>query len=126
MKRKIIFCLVFVLLFLSFKEKTYAVINMADINPDCTLISSELIQLINKYLLWIRTLVPIAIIVLGTFDLLSAVVSGSEDNIKKSQSRFIKRIIMGLLIFLVPVIVNFILSTINNVWGSNYGTCGVK
>ena len=126
MKRKIIFCLVFVLLFLSFKEKTYAVINMADINPDCTLISSELIQLINKYLLWIRTLVPIAIIVLGTFDLLSAVVSGSEDNIKKSQSRFIKRIIMGLLIFLVPVIVNFILSTVNNVWGSNYGTCGVK
>lgn len=126
MKRKIIFCLVFVLLFLSFKEKTYAVINMADINPDCTLISSELIQLINKYLLWIRTLVPIAIIALGTFDLLSAVVSGSEDNIKKSQSRFIKRIIMGLLIFLVPVIVNFILSTVNNVWGSNYGTCGVK
>ena len=45
---------------------------------------------------------------------------------KKAQSKFIKRIIIAAMIFLIPVLLGFILKVANSVWG-NIGTdiCGI-
>ena len=90
-----------------------------------TIIHKDIINLLNEYMSWIRILVPIAIIVFSIVDLFSAIISGKEEEMKKNQQRFVKRLIIGVVIFFVPTIVNFILSIINTV-GSNYTTCGIK
>lgn len=57
--------------------------------------------------------VPIIIIVLGSIDLLKGVMAQKEDEIKKGQQVFIKRLIAGLIVFFVLAIVKFSVSIFN-------------
>lgn len=54
-----------------------------------------------------KILIPLIIIGYGTFDFYQAVIKNEEGLIKKKFSRFIKRIISGILIFFVPSFVLF-------------------
>ena len=45
--------------------------------------------------------VPILLVVLGSMDLLKGVFAQKEDEIKKGQQTFIKRLIAGVLVFFV-------------------------
>lgn len=65
-------------------------------------------------------IVPIVMIVLGSFDLFKAVTAGKEEDIKKKQSVLIKRVIAGLIIFLVPTIVSILMNLIGV---SEWRTC---
>ena len=65
----------------------------------------------------IQWVVPIILIVLGTFDLVKAVTAGKEDDIKKGQQTLIKRVIAAVIVFLVPLLVNILMGMIgNNDW----------
>lgn len=70
--------------------------------------------------------VPILLIGLGILDFGQAIFAGNEDNMKKAQTKFIKRVIIAVVIFLVPTILGVILDIANNIWG-NFGTdiCGI-
>jgi len=98
--------------------------------PSCeVLINEELRGLLNKYMSWIRVLVPVALIALCMVDLGKAVIAGKEDEMKKAQSTLIKRLIMGLVIFLVPTIVNFTIDFADKYFDTNIfknGTCGIE
>ena len=73
---------------------------------------------------WIRIFVPLLLIGLGILDFTKAVFSKSEDDMKKSREKFIKRIIAAVAVFLVPMFVNFILDLANSVWSwINPNTC---
>ena len=67
--------------------------------------------------------VPILLIVLGSIDFMKAVVAGKEDDIKKAQSVFVKRIIAAVIVFLIPLIVNIIMGILPGADGSNCLTC---
>ena len=54
--------------------------------------------------------VPILLVILGMIDLLKAMSSGKEDDIKKNQSMIIKRIFMGIGVFGVFIIVRIVVS----------------
>lgn len=60
----------------------------------------------------IKIAVPILLIVFGLLDLTKAVVASKEDEIKKSQGLFVKRLIAAIIVFLaihiVQVIINFV------------------
>lgn len=56
--------------------------------------------------------VPIVMIVLGSMDLFKAVTAGKDEEIKKKQSVLIKRVIAGVLVFLVPTIVSVLMNLI--------------
>ena len=73
------------------------------------------IPLIGKivYLL-VQILVPIILILLGSFDLVKAVVSQKDDDIKKNQQIFIKRLISAALIFFVFAIVKMVISVVSS------------
>ena len=62
--------------------------------------------------------VPILLVVLGMIDLGKSVMAQKEDEIKKGQSIFIKRLIAAILVFLVvivvQIVVRFIASDKNN------------
>lgn len=67
----------------------------------------------------IRWLVPAVLIVLGSIDMFKAMANGKEDEQKKAQKTFIRRLIYGLIIFLIPFIVNLAFSLLSNVFGSS-------
>lgn len=70
--------------------------------------------------------VPILLIALGTIDFTQATFAGKEDEMKKAQGKFIKRIIIAAIIYLVPTLIGFLLKIANSVW-PNIGTdiCGI-
>lgn len=81
----------------------------------------ENIVLIVKFLLTIvQWVVPIILIVLGTIDLVKAVVAGKDDDIKKHQQTLIKRIIAAVIVFLIPMLVTVLMGWIGN---NDWRTC---
>ena len=77
------------------------------------IINSSLKGLINKYLGYVHIIVPILVLALGVFDFFKAMIASKEDDMKKAQKRFIIRVVAGVLVFLAPTIVNFIIDTLN-------------
>ena len=55
---------------------------------------------------------PLIIILLGMIDLGKAVMAHKEDDIKKSQQTFVKRLLVGASVFLVFVLVKFIVGLV--------------
>lgn len=89
-------------------------------NTDCGL-SSRLIGWIFNIVKWLKYIIPVIVIVLGILDFIKAMSSEKDDEMKKSQGRFVKRLIAAALIFLVPFIIEFILDKM----GFEVTGCGI-
>lgn len=96
-----------------------------DVDVTCdTLFDAELKGIINEILGYVRVIVPILVILLGTLDLAKAVLAGKEDEMKKAQKTFIMRVIAGVAVFFVPLIVDIVMDLANIVWeGLGYSSC---
>lgn len=82
--------------------------------------------LINEILQYPKIIVPILIIVLGMLDFAKAAIASKDDEIKKAQSTFIKRLIAGVVVFLVPIIIDILMGFADIVWaGLGYTSCGL-
>ena len=95
-----------------------------DVSPglnECNF-SARLIVWINNIVRWIKYILPVIVIILGILDFMKAVGSDKEDDMKKAQGKFMKRLIAAALVFIVPLILEFILTKM----GFGYGTCGIK
>ncbi|MEG0026164.1 MAG: hypothetical protein RR847_02320 [Bacilli bacterium] len=57
--------------------------------------------------------VPILLILWGMFDLGRAVISSKEEDIKKGQSTFFKRLIAAVIVFFVVSIVAFVINLLS-------------
>lgn len=57
----------------------------------------------------LKVLTPVVLIVIGSFDLLKSVMAGKEDEIKKAQAGFVKKLLIGGLVFLVALIVQYVI-----------------
>lgn len=77
-------------------------------NTICTEGMAQIIAIIGFILTIIQWVVPVILILLGTIDLVKAVMAGKEDDIKKNQQTLIKRAIAAVIVFLVPLIVSVI------------------
>lgn len=68
--------------------------------------------LVSTAVLIIKIAVPILLIFFGMLDLGKAVVASKEDEIKKGQQMFVKRVISAVIVFfviqIVQIIVNFV------------------
>lgn len=58
----------------------------------------------------IRLVIPVIIVIFGTFDLGRSVIAGEDKEIKKSQKMFIKRLVYGVLIFFLPMLIKAVFS----------------
>ena len=52
--------------------------------------------------------IPILLIIVGMFDMGKAIVAKKEDDVKKAQQLLIKKIIVGVIVFLIPYFVELI------------------
>ena len=77
--------------------------------------------IVSAIVLLIKIAVPVLLIIFGMLDLGKAVVAAKEDEIKKGQQTFIKRLITAVIIFfviqLVQIIVRFVSSNDENIVG---------
>lgn len=83
--------------------------------------SDRLLIWIANIVRWVKYIVPVLVIVLGILDFIKAIASDKDDEMKKAQGRFVKRLIAAALIFIVPFIIEFILDKM----GFTVTGCGV-
>lgn len=69
-------------------------------------------QLLGNILLAAKVIIPIILIVLGTIDFAKAVINDKDDNLSTAAKTFLRRIVIGILIFFIPTIVYVIFNTI--------------
>ena len=69
----------------------------------------KIFEVVNSIFTIIQIVVPILLIIMGSIDLMKAVMAGKEDEIKKGQSTFIKRAIAAVIVFFIPLIVSVVL-----------------
>jgi hypothetical protein len=89
-------------------------------NGECGF-TEKLTLWIANIIRWVKYIVPVAVIVLGILDFMKAISADKEDEMKKAQQRFIRRLIAAALIFITPFIIEFILNKL----GFAANGCGV-
>lgn len=107
-------------------------VNGDKVNVDCETIfgskddPNSLRYLIDEILMYPKILVPIILILLGMLDFGKAVIASKEDQMKKAQETFVKRIIAAVAIFFIPVLVDLLMELADIVWaGTGYSSCGL-
>ena len=70
--------------------------------------------LVSTAILIIKIVVPILLIIFGMLDLGKAVVASKEDEIKKGQQTFLKRVVSAVIVFFVIQIVQLLIGFISN------------
>jgi len=73
---------------------------------------SKLAYIISLVVTAIQIVVPILLIIWGMLDLGKAVMAQKEDEIKKGQQTFIKRLIAAAIVFFVVVIVKLLVGLV--------------
>ena len=94
---------------------------------------NNVMYLIGVVVAVIRIAIPIVLIVIGMTDLIKAITSQDDKQIKSATTLLIKKVIIGIVIFLVPTLVRLIMniisqedykaciSCVTNVWGHDCG-----
>jgi hypothetical protein len=83
--------------------------------------SGRLLVWANNILRWIKYILPVFVIVLAILDFIKAIGADKDDEMKKAQKRFITRLIAAALVFIIPLIIEFILTKM----GFGYDSCGL-
>ena len=102
------------------------VVSAATVKVTCgniTGIPKKIPILISDIIKIVQVVVPIILIIMGSLDLFKGITAQKEDEMKKGQQLFIKRLILGAIIFFVVVIVKFIISLVADTSSSNIVEC---
>lgn len=97
------------------------ILDMDWCKPELTEGIGSIQSIVSTIILAIQIAIPVLLIIFGMFDLGKAVVASKEDEIKKGQQLFIKRLISAALvffvIFIVKVLINLVASgSSNEIW----------
>ena len=91
---------------------------LANINVDATYtcngldnieFSGMLPNIVHIIVLIIKIVVPILLIIFGMMDLAKAVMAQKEDEIKKGQQTFVKRLIAAIIVFFIVTVVQIVI-----------------
>ncbi len=88
---------------------------------DCNILGENLTNLLQELFTVIKVCVPIVCLILIALDVVKLVIGSNGKNANETLNKSIKRLIIGVVIFLIPTIVNFVL----NMSGYITGTCGI-
>lgn len=72
------------------------------------------IKLVKIFLKLLKFVIPFALILFGTIDFAKAVIANKEDDMKKSQSIFIKRVIYAVAFFFVTTVVTLVMHMVSD------------
>lgn len=89
------------------------------------IIGKELLEFFNKIFRWIQILAPIYVIIIGAVEFAGAVLQDDKDAMKKATSKFIKRLLIAVALFFIPLILGWLLGVFNDITGAASSTCGI-
>jgi len=75
-------------------------------------IDTKIADAVHTIILAIQIAVPVVLVIFGSLDLFKGIIASKEDEIKKGQQTFIKRLIAAAIIFFVVAIVKIIVSLV--------------
>ena len=84
-----------------------------DITSKCTKIDVEISTFIHNLIILIKIAVPVALVIFGMLDFGKGVMAGKEDEIKKGQNTFIKRLIAGAIVFFIISVTQLVMNIID-------------
>lgn len=122
MKKYVKYLFIFALL-LCIRENVFASSMWCPALGDTVRIEYQLAKIIRYVILILQIAVPIILVLLGTIDLIKGMSAQKEDEIKKGQQIFIKRLISGAIVFFVFAIVKLVVSVASNGDRENIMTC---
>lgn len=71
----------------------------------------------------IQIIVPIALIIWGSIDLLRSIISGDEKKISAARKPFIQRLLSAVLVFLLPWLVSLVIGFASDDANKDWKTC---
>ena len=95
--------------------------NILVASTDCSVLGEKFTEILNEVFNWIQLIVPTLVIVLCSVDFANAVISQDEKAISGTTNKIIKRVVIGVAIFFVPMLLNILLKLA----GIATGTCGI-
>ena len=86
------------------------------VHAACTIgqltIEDKIINVLHTIVLAIQVVVPILLVIFGLLDLAKGVMAQKEDEIKKGQQTFIKRIIAAVIVFFAVTITSMVINLV--------------
>ncbi len=110
MKKKLSYLLLIMFCALLSAPVYAANVQGCDVLGSNIMIDEKIAKTVHIVVLVIQIVVPIILVVFGMIDFVKAVIAQKEDEIKKAQMVFVKRLIAGALVFFVFVIVKMLIS----------------
>ena len=86
-------------------------------------IPAKIPELVSFAIILIQIAVPVILVVMGSIDLFKGISAQKDDEIKKGQQMFIKRLLIAALIFFVIVIAKFLISIVADNSSTNIIDC---
>lgn len=105
-----------------FLGNEYSVIKSFDdtiVEENCTGLLNGFEKDLEGILKIIRIIAPLLVILLSVYEFIVAIANKDDDALKKANSRLIRRLILVVVLFLLPTLLNLLLMFINE----NYTTC---
>lgn len=84
--------------------------SLVTISGTCARVPEKIFDLVSMIITVLKFGVPVLLIIFGMLDLGKAVVASKEDEIKKGQQMFIKRLISAIIVFFVIVVVQLVVN----------------
>lgn len=100
------------------------VVNNVNILADCGLFNGPMYAVLSDIYIAILYAIPCLVFALCLVDIVKAVTAQDEQIMKKAQMTCIKRIIIGVVIFFVPILLNIILGYVTDYPLGD--TCGIE
>ena len=84
------------------------------IEPDykygCEIFGDTLVDVIRQIYGYFKWIIPVLIVVLSMLDFVKVVGTGKDDDFKKAQSNLLKRVVLGIIFFIVPTLISLVIN----------------
>lgn len=89
----------------------------------CNAIEPEIANFIHNIITTLKILVPVLLVIFGMLDFGKGIISSKEEEIKKGQNTFIKRLIAALFVFLMINFSQLIVGIVDRETDGDIWTC---
>ena len=76
---------------------------------DCSVLGADFTSILNEVFMWIQIATPCLVILLCSVDLAKGVIAQDDKAMQQVLPTIVKRVGIGVAIFFVPILLNFIL-----------------
>lgn len=110
MKKKLLLVIIMLMVLLYSPSVLAVNIKGCEATMPGVILDSKIPNTVHTIIVVIKIAVPVILVIMGSLDLFKGVTASKEDEIKKGQQMFIKRLISAAIVFFVISIVQLLVS----------------